>query len=85
MPLTLLMACFSKDLVSLVRKSRGEGKPPPGRSPALGAVKQLLIGQYERHHGFHHGRTPYADAGVMAALGDNLGGRTLARYRFNWG
>src|SRR4051812_49300867 len=39
----------------------------------LSAVPQRLVGEHDRHHGFAHRHGADADAGIMAALGDDLG------------
>ncbi len=41
--------------------------------PALTPMAQELVGENDGHHGFADGDGADADAGVMAALGDNLG------------
>ena len=36
---------------------------------ALRAVEQLLVGQHERHHGFHNRRAANANTGVVPTFG----------------
>lgn len=40
---------------------------------ALGAMQHQMIGERERHHGGADRHAANADAGVMAAFGDNVG------------
>ncbi len=47
----------------------------------LGAVAQEVVGEHERHHGLAHGHGANADAGIVAALGDDLG---LVALRRRW-
>ena len=42
------------------------------RSPHLRPVPQEMIGQHQRHHRFGNRHRANADAGVMAALGDDI-------------
>src|SRR3546814_20177731 len=44
-----------------------------GISPTLRPVKQLVIGEDERHHRRDHRRAADADAGIVPALGDEPG------------
>ena len=48
------------------------------RLSALRPVQQFLIGQYQRHHRRDHRCAPYAHAGVVAALGDDVRGGPFA-------
>jgi hypothetical protein len=45
-----------------------------GASCDLPPMQQHRIGQHQRHHRFQHRRGADADAGIMPALGDDLGG-----------
>ena len=50
------------------------------RSPALRAMQDFVIRQYQRHHGFHHWSTPNAHTGIVPALGSHFGRLALARH-----
>jgi hypothetical protein len=51
----------------------------------LGAVQQLLVGQDQRHHRLDHRRGADADAGIVAALGADLGRLAVAVDRLDRG
>ena len=48
-------------------------------------MQQDVVGEDAGHHGFADGDRAYADAGVMAAFGDDLGLIALYIHRFTGG
>ena len=48
-------------------------------------MQQFVIGQDEGHHRCDHGGAADADAGVVAAFGEEFGGRSISRYRGHGG
>src|SRR5206468_1223792 len=58
-----------------------EPGPGSGLLPDLPAMAQIVIGQHAGHHGLRHGHGADADAGIVAALGDEVQLGAVARHR----